>query len=494
MHDLLGEVLFSTFEYGIMRRETSRSGRRMIEAFKLSFLEPMGFYNALRDVLLPLAKHKVGPQSLLDRMLPPGDEDESEFIKALCVLLAGHPRFVAFFLEELAGGVVTLVCESAGESIYGPDLQETCLTCLEEAARQCNVEQSLSVYGGVKGSKRVLAAVFLREHVRLTAMAVTRLRAGVHYGLTWDQLAADGALQVLPVADQKRRVQSRAASSGIASLHPLALLDVAREGRRNDPFFADVLALLMCPGDRLSGERLERFVAQRCVVASHSRKEDAELYSSIALSTVLSATTCAEYVGDHAIINGLQVDASVVRTQVSNEGVLDVLKRADSDPAGALKTVFRLDAGWEPQRQPAADVAEFYEVKEGTSGLKKGTKVLVLYQMEDSIAGGKGSPNVRAASKSWTDIEKILKEDDLWDSWKDRIVFVVVDRHVGNFARTNTRVSTTFKTGRPGKQSVVYTGPDLGGWIPQSAMVYLDIAEFLEQSGIKGGLRSFFLT
>eukprot|EP00170_Pyropia_yezoensis_P005650 contig_22931_g5666 len=492
MQNLGGEVLFTTLEYSIMQRETSKSGRAMLQAFRLTSLDVMGFYQAVRDVLLPLAMYKVGPQSLLDRMVPPGDDYGSDFLKALCVLLGGHPRFVGFFLYELSGAVNTLICEAEEEPIFAADLQGTCWTCLEEAARQCDVAQSLSVYGGVDGFKRVASSVFLRRRVKLQATAVTRTRRGLQQNVSWDEMAADGALQVLSTATRSRRAKSPAASFGIASLHPFALLDLAREGQELDAFCAGLSALLMCPGERLSGERLERFVAQWCVVASHARAERGVFYSSTELAKVLAGTGSAAYVGDGDILNTVQVDASAVRTNgVSCESLRDALLRAGADPKGVLTTVFRLDAGWQPGRQPAADVAEFFMIKEATTQFKEDRLVLVLYQAKESMAGRKASGKVGGATKDWAAIKTIFKELNLWEQWKDRIVYVLVDRHSGTFARAESQVSSEFKAGRRGKQSVAHTGPDLGGWVPEPIIGFLQLAEFLEQAGTKGGLRAF---
>lgn len=174
MHDLSGEVLFTTLEYKVMLRETSMSGRPMLPAFPLTYLDALGFYKVVQDVLAPLVHQEVGPRSFLDKIMPSTGPEKSDFVTALCLLLAGHPRYVGFFRTLLSTAVYELIRDAAEEPIFASDVQAACWECLGSAADLCELTRSLDEYGGVRGFKSIAAAVLLQQRVKLRAAAVRR--------------------------------------------------------------------------------------------------------------------------------------------------------------------------------------------------------------------------------------------------------------------------------------------------------------------------------
>lgn len=307
---------------------------------------------------------------------------------------------------------------------------------------------------------------------------------------SWDALAAKGAVLLLPPVSVRRRVTLRSASLGVPSIHPFSLRDLAYEGAEEDAFCAALIKLLDCPGERLTGERLELFVAHWCVAASYARAENAGLYSCIRLQKLLTGAASAAYIGDHPLLKSACVNASVIRSKgVQVERLADTLRRAASNPVGSLKTIFHLGAGWAPGRHRAVDVAEFYAMAPVAEALRMENLVLVLYQAKDGGAGAHGSSSVGCAARDWKAIEDYLKKHDLWDQWRDRIVYVLVDRHSGGFQVESSKHAVAFLSGRGPRQSVVFKGTDLGGWVPETVMAFLRLSEFLEQANIDGGVR-----
>lgn len=510
LQSLGGMVLYSTLLHATMRRESTRSGRDMLPAMKLSYLEPTAFASALVVELLPL--YAEGVAVLLGTLLQSGELGDgprsSAFVLLLCSLLGGHPRLVGKFLLKLRNAVAALVKNgdsSTQQTIFSSTLQRVCMSALSEAVSSSSVGATLGSLGGAAGLQTICTEVLLGRRVRLDCVAVHRIKRGVAVPVLWDELGGDGIVLLQdrqpvgsPGSDRNRRDRRPVGSSdsdsnyAFPSLHPMLALRMAFQGGygvRYDAF----REMLLCPGSRHTGERLERVIANWCVLSSYARSDHPRYYSSVSLRSLWSRPSLAatdDVDGDRLdqVLDKVHVNASAARTSgVQDEKLLDVLKFATMYPQDAINAVFRLNPNAARRLQVAVDVVEFFPVTQAFGRFKLGDIIAIVYSVKDWGVGASGSPSLAHVNQGWKLLEAEFQEEDgLWSRWKDNIVFVYANRRPGKFGvKINSQSRKEYDAGRAaGRLSVLLSDTDLSGWLPDFMPTFLNASQYLQQAGV----------
>lgn len=494
LQDLYGAVLFTTMEHSVMRAETSRSGRAMFPAMELTFLDPMSFGSAVTMELAPLFQDGVA--SALDmNVLEVGKGGRglsiSPFVLLLCALLGGHPRLVGLFLRNLKSRVKTLVNKHGSRSpvIFASDVQLACWASIEAAMYSAAVDITLASVGGQSGLNLVTSEVFLGGLVELDAVAIKRREKIV----TWDELAGDG---VVLLKDHRALAVNTWGGLNKARpvLHPMTALKMAFLGG-SCVRYAAFQEMLMCPGSRLTGERLEGVIANWCVVMSYARAEHSAKFSSVPLKDVWAFPRATARVGSADVLNHVCVDASIARELgVKEASLATALDFATKHPEEAVKVVFRLNSGAARALQPAVDVVEFFLVKQAFGRFQVNDVIAVVYQVKDCGVGRSGAPSLADVNNAWKLIEGTILEDaEMRNKWLGNIIFVYGNRLPNDYGvRSTSRSRVEFDSGRASGQSVLLGGSDLSGWLPDFVSHFLGVSQFLDQAGLsKSTLEQF---
>lgn len=343
------------------------------------------------------------------------------------------------------------------------------------------VDVTLASVGGQTGLNLITTEAVLGGFVELDAVAVERHEKKV----TWDELAADG---VVLLKDHQASTAGKRGTLNKARplLHPMTALKIAFMGGFCVRYAA-FQEMLMCPGSRLTGERLERAIANWCVVLSYARAERAAKYSSVPLKDIWALPRATPRVGGGDILNHVRVDALIARESgVEVASLATALDLATKHPKEAVKVVFRLNSGAARALQPAGDVVEFFLVSHAFGRFKVGDVIAVVYQVKDCEAGRSGAPSLADVNKAWKLMESTVLEDaEMRDKWLDNIIIVYGNRYPNNFGVRSTSPSRVeFDSGRASKQSVLLGGSNLSGWLPDFVSHFLGVSQFLDQAGL----------
>lgn len=498
LQNIGGTFMYSTLKYDVMKRESTRSGRGMFPAIELKFLEPTAFARALVVELAPLYADGVVALLGLD-LLAPGepvkDQRASAWVLLLCGLLGGHPRFARQFLLELKKRVKALVCElgeSQPETIFSSTVQLACWQAFDEALGPSSMSITRSSLGGMAGIHAISSAALLGQPVELDAPIIRRVSGeGVH-DVVWDELSGEGIVLLKHHGHPAEGISS-SLDWAVPSLHPFAALRMALMGGTGvrDVAFRN---LLLCPGTRLTGERLEGVIANWCVLSSYCRAQYPLYYSSVTLKNVWKCRPHPNRTFGNKMLDDVYVDASATRKSgVRMEQLIDVLKFVAVHPERAVDAVFRLNVGAARRSQFAVDIVEFFRISRAFGQYKVGDLIAAVYQGKDCGEDVDGRPKLQDVNKSWDLLESsVLAEDGMWDKWKDNIVFIYANRHPNKFGTRLTSPSRTqFDSGRACSQTVLLSGDDLSGWLPHPIPTFLRSAQYLEQANAAEDLTRF---
>eukprot|EP00170_Pyropia_yezoensis_P002738 contig_11503_g2743 len=523
---LNGMVLFSTLQYDIMKRECNRSGRSMHPAIELSSLEPAAFANAVVVELAPLFMDSVVRVAGMGLVVPGQAPSPSlSFVLLICGLLGGHPRYVARFLEELKKQVAHLVgaqSSSSQETIFSDTVQHVCWVSLDDALSTYSVAALRGSDGSLNFMNNIIAAALLRRPVRLDDIVIERRSGNAVEAATWDILGSESVVllekqgQTMSGTEKQGRMKSGTekqermksgtekrgqtksgqvldldyATPRLHSLTALKLACLARSGRC-DIAFKD---LLLCPGERLTGERLELVIANWCIVSSYCRAEYPADYADVTLEKVWDARPDLHRSFGNNFLRHVRVDATATRKSgVCRETVDDVIKFVAKHPERATDAVFRLNTGAPRRPQIAIDVVEFFRVSQAFGRYKIGDMIMAVYQCKDCGLDASGSPSLSNVNKGWELLETcVLGVGGVWDQWKDNIVFVYANRYTKNFGTRASKSRATFDSGRACSQTVLLSGSDLSGWHPNPIPAFLSAAERLDQADAEETLSRFW--
>lgn len=492
---LKGAVVYATMEYGIMKNESTRSGRLMCPALHLTFLDPQAFGRAVIAVLNPLFLGDAATAvdvAILVSGKPGEDGTFSPFITLLCDLLGGHPRLVGIFLEQLEREVTKLTDRKGARSrvIYASAIQAACWRSLEFALPSAGVGNSVAHFGGRDGLDTISSQAALGGLVDLETAAIKRMKDGVLKPCSWDELGGDGIvlLEDRPLKENRTKKQDQEQTPNWAKLrlHPVAALKIAFLGGSSVRYraFQD---MLMCPGSRLTGERLERVIANWCGFLSYVRADRHHQYSCVPLKAVWELPFATPRVGTGAVLNKVRVNASIARKSgVEVASLTTALQFAAKHPEEAVEVVFRLNSGAARKLQAAADLVEFFEVTQAFGRFKVGDLIAVVYQVKDCGVGRTGSPSLMDVNKAWELLEcTTLTDAEMRDRWLDNVVFVYGNRYPGNYGTDLASKSRKeYDSGRAGRQSVLLGGSDLSGWLPDFVPYFIGVSQFLDMADV----------
>lgn len=513
---LNGMVMFSTLQYDIMKRECSRSGRRMHPAIELSSLEPAAFANAVVAELAPLFSDSVVRLAGIGLVVT-GDTPSPalSFVLLICGLLGGHPRYVARFLEELKKQVAHLVGAQSSFSqrtIFSDVVQHVCWVSLDDALSTYSVAAIRGSDGSEKFMNNIVAAALLCRPVRLDDIVIECKSGTTVEAVTWDILGSESVVllekqgQTMSGTEKQGQMKSGTETRGqtksgkvldldyatprLHSLTALKLACLARSGRC-DIAFKD---LLLCPGERLTGERLELVIANWCVVSSYCRAEYPTDYAHMTLEKVWDARPHPHRSFGNNFLRHVQVDATATRKSgVRRETMDDVVKFVAKHPERATDAVFRLNTGAARRPQFVIDLVEFFRVSQAFGRYKVGDLIMAVYQSKDCGLDASGSPSLSHVNKGWELLEtSVLAAGGMWDQWKDNIVFVYANRYTKNFGTRESKSRAKFESGRACSQTVLLSGSDLSGWLPDPIPAFLSAAERLDQADAEETLSRFW--
>eukprot|EP00170_Pyropia_yezoensis_P000333 contig_1982_g334 len=457
LQDLGGIVVFTTLQYNVMRREQTRSGRSMYSAMELSYLKPAAFIKAVLAELAPLLVDGVAAVVVLDLFASRSGQD-SPFAMMLCALLGGHPRLAMVFLEHLRTQVEALV-QAQGPArksvLFSSTVQTMCWASMDAALSYSALGVNLGSLGGKQGLDLISSHAMLGRPLALETVAIERVKDGGYAPILWDELGGDGVLLLKHVEpDPAGGVKDL--NYAIPSLHPWAVLRMAFLGG-SELRYSALKDLLLCPGSRFTGERLERFVANWSVTSSFARADHADDYCAVVLEQVWTSPFCAQGGGGDTLLKDVRVDASAPRIGgVQEESLVNALKFAEDHPQEAVNVVFRLNAELESHSQYAVDIVEFFLVSRASKQYKVGDIIAAVYQTKDCGANASGFPTLSHVNGAWALLEcSVLAPAGLWDGWKSKIVLVYCNRRPGQFGVRDCPSKRTFESGRAARQSVL---------------------------------------
>lgn len=485
-----GTVLFTTLDEALMVAETRSSGRRMVQACLAGYRPALAYRKALEFGLSPLVNDPdvtyVAGKVL--RLTPDGKSYlPSGFIDALALLLGGHSRFVNFFvrmmnnprtrvrdwveaevrnkLNQPEGPVNIFMGDDVAEAIIG---DKVC-----EAAEVCNLLPSVSSYpNGVEGVLDVVAHVLLGRVVAPSAVAAADQRGNE---LTWDAVASRGLIGLLP------------RGKAVPVMLPWTLFALKKDFECPPaPTLRSALhGLLKFDGDRLTGTWMETFHTAWEVMISHARARFPETYSSISVASLLTSQSPGAYVGSGCLLQDVTINAATPRRKGCTTGVLKDLLKISPSQAGMLDdVVFRLLAS-NATPSTAVDAAVFhrvtqdFQVPDSDVVLAKDSAVAVVYQVKGTSADSK-VPSSAADVRNCVASMRSVVGDANWEVWKDRIIFVLIDRRAGRVCSTNCESTVAFRDSAMGRQSVLLTNDDLPGLFSTSLYDMFCVSEYLK--------------
>eukprot|EP00170_Pyropia_yezoensis_P001556 contig_6775_g1560 len=383
------------------------------------------------------------------------------FVDAIARMLGGHGRFVSFFVESMCKYTDTmhlqetvrdLTRRKSGAKTISSNIMTDLVAekmigaAIEKAGTSCGLRPLFATLpGGLDSATMVIAYVLLGRKVE--PLALVPDEAGNVPGLpraSWDALAGNGIIS-LP---------SSQLSKLLMVAWSLLCLRESLVGHA-DPFDSSLCRLLRFEGDRLTGMWLETFHANWEVVISHARSKFREYYSCITIKSLLCSSSPDAYVGRSYLINDVKVDASHARTMGVRSGVLqEVLLSDEEAPDDLFEAAYRLSTR-ESTPAPAADVATFYLVAEDfvipgtTTILKKDTVVLVISQDKNTSSDA----TVLASTDDVRDNLQLMEDllGPCWPSWEHRVVYLLVDRRLGQLSSSKCQSSVAFRASDKGK-------------------------------------------
>lgn len=491
-----GAVLFASVDETLMTAETKSSGRSMEQACRVGYFPAMDYLPAVQYGLAPLTKDPEG-HFAIGKMLQHSDVDGAYTVRpglerAITLLLGGHSRFVNLFIDNMHGPtdndgsdpspdqlmtmneMKSILSENGG--VMGDIEAEKAIAVAVVSAGITSGVQPLSSSfpGGMAGAWEVLAHVLLGREVESSARVLEHT-LGSTVDTTWDDVAASG---IISLEDR------------YPAMLPWTLLGLRTLlAGFSDPFFASLLTLIKFDGDRPTGTWLESFFVNWEVMISHARSRFPALYSRTTLQSLLCSRSPDAYVGSSHLINNVMVDGAQERSFGVHPRVLkDLLATALRSPDILFKSMYRL---YTENAQPgvATDAAAFYRVVQDSKvpgsnkTLKEGSAVLVLYQIKDTGADSKVPAQTEDVRKSLKNLTAAIGEEN-WKQWKDRIVFVLIDRRTGKLLSSTVDSSVSFRSSDMGKQCVLLTGADLPGLFGAPLHDTLCASEFLKSEAV----------
>eukprot|EP00170_Pyropia_yezoensis_P001739 contig_7428_g1743 len=449
-----GAVLFASVDKTLMTAETKSSGRSMEQACRVGYFPAMDYLPAVQYGLAPLTKDPEG-HFAIGKMLQHSDVDGAYTLMTMNKMKS--------ILSENGGVMGDIEAEKAID------------VAVVSAGITSGVQPLVSSFpGGMAGAWEVLAHVLLGREVESSARVLEHT-LGSTVDDTWDDVAASG---IISLEDR------------YPAMLPWTLLGLRTLlAGFSDPFFASLLTLLKFDGDRPTGTWLESFFVNWEVMISHARSRFPALYSRTTLQSLLCSRSPDAYVGSSHLINNVMVDGAQERSFGVHPRVLkDLLATALRSPGILFKSMYRL---YTENAQPgvATDAAAFYRVVQDSKvpgsnkTLKEGSAVLVLYQIKDTGADSKVPAQTEDVRKSLKNLTAAIGEEN-WKQWKNRIVFVLIDRRSGKLLSSTVDSSVSFRSSDMGKQCVLLTGADLPGLFGAPLHDTLCASEFLKSEAV----------
>ncbi|KAK1864058.1 hypothetical protein I4F81_006608 [Pyropia yezoensis] len=488
-----GTVLFTTLDEALMVAETRSSGRTMVQACLAGYRPALAYRKALEFGLSKLVNDpdvtyvagKVLRVTPDNKSYPP-----SGFIDALALLLGGHSRFVNTFVRKMTDPQTSVRAlvesevrnkmnqpEGPVNIFMGDDVAEAIIgdkVC--EAAIVCNLRPSISRYpNGVEGVLDVVAHVLLGREVTPSSVAAADQRGN---GLTWDNVASRGLIGLLPRGE------------AVPVMLPWTLFALKKdfECPRAPTLRSALHDLLKFDGDRLTGRWMETFYTSWEVMISHARARFPETYSSISVASLLTSRSSGAYVGSGYLLRDVTINAAAPRRKGCTTGVLEDLLKISPSQAGMLDdVVFRLLSS-NATPSAAVDAAVFhrvtqdFEVPDSDVVLAKDSAVAVVYQVKGTSADSKVPSSAADVRNSVASMRSVVGDAN-WEVWKDRVIFVLIDRRAGRVCSTNAKSTVDFRDSAMGRQSVLLTNEDLPGLFSTSLYDMFCVSEYLE-SGV----------
>lgn len=498
-----GTIVYTSLDKKLMASETLSSGRKMEQACRIGYQLPLSYRAAIEYALAPLTNDpnvSYRCEKLLMRSEDGSVTVAAGFVDAIARLLGGHGRFVSFFVESmrkctdtmhLQETVRDLTRRKSGAKTISSNIMTDLVAekivgaAIEKAGTSCGLRPLFTTLpDGLDAATMVIANVLLGRKVEPSALVP--VETGNVPGLaraSWDALAGDGIIS-LPNSQS---------SKVLVVAWSLLCLRESLFGHA-DPFYSSLCRLLRFEGDRLTGTWRETFHANWEVVISHARSKFKEYYSCITIKSLLCSSSPDAYVGSSYLINDVKVDASHARTMGVRSGVLqEVLLSDEVAPDDLFEAAYRLSTR-ESTPAPAADVATFYPVAEDfvipgtTTILKKDTVVLVISQDKNTSSDA----TVLASTDDVRDNLQLMEDllGPCWPSWEHRVVYLLVDRRLGQLFSSKCQSSVAFRASDKGKVCVLLTGDDLPGLFSSPLHDVLCASEYL-QSGAVSDVRSF---
>lgn len=488
-----GTVLFTTLDEALMVAETRSSGRRMVQACLAGYRPALAYRKALEFGLSRLLNDPdvTYVAGKLLRLTPDGKSYlPSGFVDALALLLGGHSRFVNIFVRMMTDSrrSVRVLVESQVRGMMnqaegpvnifmGDDVAEAIIgDTVCEAAVVCDLRPSMSRYpNGVEGVLDVVAHVLLGREVTPSAVAAADQRG---YGLTWDDVASRGLIGLLPRGE------------AVPVMLPWTLFALKKdfECPRAPTLRSALHDLLMFDGDRLTGTWMETFHTAWEVMISHARAQFPGTYSSIPVALLLTSRSSGAYVGSGYLLQDVTINAATPRRKGCTTGVLkDLLKMSPSQAGIFDDVVFRLLSS-SATPSTAVDAAVFhrvtqdFQVPDSDVVLAKDSAVAVVYQVKGTSADSK-VPSSAADVRNCVRRMRSVIGDANWEVWKDRVIFVLIDRRAGRVCSTNCKSTVAFRDSAMGRQSVLLTNEDLPGLFSTSLYDMFCVSEYLK-SGV----------
>lgn len=486
-----GTVVFASLDKSLMTDETRSSGREMLQACRVGYFPALDFEAAVSFGMSPLPKDP-NVVCTVGKLLKASGMNGTVcvargLVRALTLLLGGHSRFVTLFTYNMLGLSQQTSADSAYQqrmaaaykrilsknyNVMGDvEVEQIVGAALALAGEGARVRPEWGSYpDGAAGARVVLMHVLLGRAV----VSSDRVLQGVTSSAdTWNDIAADGLIGL---------------EDTVPAMVPWTLLGFrALLVEQADPFYSSLRSMLEFAGDRPTGTWLETFHVKWEVVISHSRSQFVSSYQSLSIRSLLCSSCPRAYVGSGYLINDVLVDSSVPRTRGVRPGVLaDLLAKESKSRALLFRSVFQL---YTAASQPgvSVDVAVFHKVKRNyqmpVSGkvLKEGSAVVVLYQIKDTGADSKVPSSTADVRDSLKNMREAVGEAN-WEVWKDRIVYVLIDRRVSKLFSSNCATSVAFRKSDLGKQCLLLTQADLPGLYSETLYNVLCAAEYLKSS------------